>query len=415
MAHRNIYVPFPTARGKVLIGLTIGAFAVSMVNANPASALMTSLFAALLISSFLLSFTAVSGMEVTREPFSDGVMGEPALLPLKILNRTRRPRQTTVIREDLPFSTKRFDDFAVHSLAGSEQRSLERSVLTDRRGTYDLSKVTLIGGDSMGIFRITRTFNLPGKIVVYPATVRISQIPLDLKNRIKVTSNARPLGVSGQGQEIFGIREYRPGDPVHLINWKASARQRKLVVKEFEAHAITRINLLLDVRKKEIGEDPVHNNFEYLVSTAASIIRYLSGVYCNVAFITGDKNNKEGIFESGTAFSVGKRIMDILADLQPADVDLDYLIDSNMSVFQPNSVLYCLTLSQTETDRQILSELIDRGVDVRWIYAPKQSFPKRTPGIIKVTKKIETDKLDAETPAPRIIVPGMHIEEAVMQ
>jgi len=409
-----MFIPMPTTRGKILIALTIGAFAVSMVNANPTTALITALFCALLISSFLFSLTAVAGLKIIREPCCDGVLGETTLLPLKIINVAWRPRQTVIIREHILFSANKFDDFAVHSLAVSEQRTLERVIVAHKRGSYNFNKVTLIGGDSLGIFKVTKAFNLPGKIVVYPATVRISQIPLDLKHKIRVTNNGRPFGVSGQGQEIFGIREYRPGDPVRLINWKASAKQRKMVVKEFEAHAITRVNILLDVNSKDIGDDPVDNNFEYLISTAASIVRYLSGVYCDIAFVAGKKNHDKVIFESGTAYSAGKRIMDVLADLQPADVDLKYLIDSNIHVFQPNSVLYCLTLSQTETDRQILSELIDSGVDVRWIYAPKESFSNSTPEIINSTQEKEIDRQETNTPTPRRVVPGMHIADAIL-
>ena len=410
-----MYFPIPTLRGKILIGLAIGMFAVAMVNANPATALITALFSALLVSSFLFSFTSVSGLSVTREPCRDGVMGELTLFPLKIINLTRRPRQTVVIRENVPFSAQaKFNYFAVHSLAGSEQRTLTRSILAEKRGTYQLNKISLIGGDSMGLFRVSRTFELPGEIVIYPSTVRISQIPLELKHRIRVSQSGRPLGVSGQGQDIFGIREYRPGDPVRLIHWKASAKKRKLLVKEFEAHAITKINIMLDVRKKDIGEDAVNNNFEYLVSTAASLVRYLSGVYCNVTFVAGTKDHPEGIYESGTAFSIGKRIMSILADIQPADVELDYLIDANMHIFQPNSVLYCLTLTHTEADRQIFSELIDRGVDVRWIYAPRESFPKIMPGGFVPKFKTPKDELIDVSPVPRMVVPGMHIEDAIL-
>lgn len=408
-------LPLPTLRGKILIILAIGNFAVAMVNANPATALIASLFFAIIISSLAFSFTSVSGLRVSREPSRDGIMGDPVLLPLKISNITRRPRQTVIIREDLPFSVQtRHNDFAVHSLASKENRTIFRSIMADKRGSYSLNQVSIIGGDSMGIFRVTRTFEIPGETVIYPATARITQIPLELKHRIRVSQNGRPLGVSGQGQDIFGIRDYRPGDPVRFIHWKASAKQRKLVMKEFEAHAITKINILLDVREKDIGEDMINNNFEYLVSTAASLVRYLSGVYCNVTFIAGAKDDAEGIYESGTAYSIGKQIMSILADIQPADMELDLLIDTNMHIFQPNSVLYFLTLTHNERDRQLVCELINRGVDVRWIYAPRESFPKTYPdGFVPEPKPLKNELKDV-SPAPQVVVPGMQIEDAIL-
>ena len=168
-------IPLPTLRGKILIILAIGNFAVAMVNPNPATALITALFFAMVIAGFSFSFTSVSGLKISREPSKDGVMGEPVLLPLKIINHTRRPRQTVIVRENIPFSVQtKFNDFAVHSLAARESRTLPRSIIADKRGHYSLSKITLIGGDSIGIFRVSRTFHLPGETVIYPATARIT-------------------------------------------------------------------------------------------------------------------------------------------------------------------------------------------------------------------------------------------------
>lgn len=56
---------------------------------------------------------------------------------------------------------------------------------------------------------------------------------------------ARSL-VRGMGTDLRELREHVPGDPFKHIAWKASARMRKLVVKEFESAVTQSCYLLLD-------------------------------------------------------------------------------------------------------------------------------------------------------------------------
>lgn len=49
--------------------------------------------------------------------------------------------------------------------------------------------------------------------------------------------------------EFFGCREYRPGDEIRRINWKASARAGQLVVTEYEEERAADVAVVLDVRE----------------------------------------------------------------------------------------------------------------------------------------------------------------------
>lgn len=403
-------IPVPTRRGKILIALTILSLMVAMVNANLSTALIASILSATMFSSYIFSFFAIGGIELIREPSNDAVMGEAITLPLKIVNRIRRPRQTFIIQEQIPFIANSGNyDLAVNALKGKEEREIERSITPNRRGSYNLSKITLVGGDSLGLFKVTRYFHLPTTIVIYPQTVRISQISLDRES--KIMSHGTPMGVSERGEDIFGLRDYRQGDPIRLINWKSSAKQHKLVVKEFESHTLSKVNILLDVESSFIGDHAIYNNFEYLISTAGSIARYLSGAYCNMSLIVGEKD-KEDIIASGSASNIENKMMDILAEIKPSDITISNIIDRNMHLFEPNSVLYCLTLCDNESCRHILNNLIEKGVDVRWLYAPKESFPKDIAETTKRENKNQS-KINIDFPVPYRVQQGMHIEDAI--
>jgi uncharacterized protein (DUF58 family) len=59
----------------------------------------------------------------------------------------------------------------------------------------------------------------------------------DLLVRTARAGGGRQMGaqrarVMGAGTEIFQLREYRRGDPLHLIDWKASARRRRPISRD---------------------------------------------------------------------------------------------------------------------------------------------------------------------------------------
>jgi uncharacterized protein (DUF58 family) len=63
------------------------------------------------------------------------------------------------------------------------------------------------------------------------------QVVPDLLIRTARAGGSRQTGeqrarVTGAGTEIFQLREYRRGDPLHLIDWKASARRRRPISRD---------------------------------------------------------------------------------------------------------------------------------------------------------------------------------------
>lgn len=51
---------------------------------------------------------------------------------------------------------------------------------------------------------------------------------------------------AGSGNELFGIREYQPGDSLRRIHWRSSARRGELVVREYEPPGVPTVTILVD-------------------------------------------------------------------------------------------------------------------------------------------------------------------------
>ena len=390
----------PTSRGVVFLFVTAGSVMVALVNVGLATALTASSLSGIVISSFLLAMFSLYGIEIKRVPNQDGERGRRVFMPVTLINRARRYSQSIVIREACSFVEGGRNNYPAPPLAPGEELVVNRWMFAASRGYYKMKKITLIGGDPAGLFCSKRIFTLPGAIMIYPEIVPLTWLPIKLKKREMPAVEGRLLGISGQGQEFFGVRGYRSYDEVRFIHWKASASKRRLMVKEFEANTVDEVNILLDAELSSIGIDHNDNNFEFLLKTASSITGYLAEMYCRIQFITHGPGATV-IRLHGDAAGVKTKIINALAVLEPQKVPFIELLDGELEHIFANSILYCLTMSEPDNLHQRFEALMERGIEIRWIYAPKEYFPMiiepELPRKIK-KGKIKTSSSGAVTP-----------------
>ena len=374
-------LPFaPTTRGKIMIFLCLASLGVSLANINLAAGITAAGFSAVLAASFIMSILSIRKIDLWRGPGSDCCSGEKITLPVFLRNRSRLTRQSFVVCEKLLFTENTYGNISVEALKPGETRLINREFNAVRRGSYKLEKIHVVGGDPAGLFRRVRTFRIPEEITVYPEMQDITWMPLFMKNKIQASTSGRPIGISGIGEEFFGVREYRRSDSMRFINWKSTARQGKLMVREFEAHASVTLVVLLDGEKKRAGFfNPLRNNYEYLVKTAASICNYACGMYCRIIFMSPNGKTGETVILDGTGIGLKREIMNLLSTIEPSGTSLDSLMDTAENAVPPNSILYCLTLSENSKLPSRFDFMLSRGIDIRWLCAPPDNFIELSP------------------------------------
>ncbi|MHA1412110.1 MAG: DUF58 domain-containing protein, partial [Promethearchaeota archaeon] len=69
----------------------------------------------------------------------------------------------------------------------------------------------------------------------------------------------------GLGSEFYGMRKYVFGDQFRLIDWKASARTQKLIVKEYETERDITVMIIVDSSNSMAGGAIENTKFEYAI------------------------------------------------------------------------------------------------------------------------------------------------------
>ena len=110
-----------------------------------------------------------------------------------------------------------------------------------RRGPVDARTWVLEASDPMGMYRYRRPSADAEVALVLP---RFTSLVAQPEVRELEASVAAPR--AGSGTEMFGVREYRPGDPLRRIHWRSSARHGELVVREYEPPGVQTLGIFCD-------------------------------------------------------------------------------------------------------------------------------------------------------------------------
>lgn len=117
-----------------------------------------------------------------------------------------------------------------------------------RRGELPLGDVAIATRYPFGLFRAWTRVPLGASVLVYPTPASRAPVP----GRVDV-ADQRGNGDFGSGADDYiGPRAYQPGDPPHRMDWKALARERGLVVKQFGGDRAARV--LIDWQAIGVGD-----------------------------------------------------------------------------------------------------------------------------------------------------------------
>ena len=140
--------------------------------------------------------------------------------------------------------------------------SVEMDSIFTKRGIYRYGDFTLESNFPFTLFKKTVKAYIGGEVIVYPEIKEIDELIPELTKTDYTAHTTR----HAPGDEFLTIREFRYGDSMRRIQWKASAKTGKLMVKDTGTDEPRLLTIILDNIK------PLHKeSFEKAVSFAASL------------------------------------------------------------------------------------------------------------------------------------------------
>src|SRR5688572_180583 len=181
------------------------------------------------------------------------------------------------------------------------------------RGRVHVTGFELSTGFPFGFFRLRRRLRARDvEIVVYPKPEGLG----DELHLLPIDAGQLEAQRRGAGHDLHSMREYQPLDDVRHINWKATARQRRLMVREFTAEDERRVHVVLDPFVEE-GDDS-RARFERAVTQAASLVTHFVEERAEVRLTESDAETRYGVGREHLYASL-RRLA--LVEPRPAEAD----------------------------------------------------------------------------------------------
>jgi uncharacterized protein (DUF58 family) len=289
----------PTIPGIVLIGLSLGIGTAAYNSSSNVLFITLSLLLACLILSGVLSWMNLRGVRWRLRITPPLRAGHETVVLLELRNR-KRFLPTYGLWFD--FAARRWEPGAVQraewtlSASGADVRA----ALAQADAAIQQSRVTLSGRlDPGGESRVEWGFKPEARGVLRVELVSVGSLfpfgflrkdigaelaletvvwpaPVEFRRHagatLRRTTGGERVARAGPGGDLLALRRYAAGDSHRLIHWKASARTRTLLVRQFAAESVEGYEMWL---RTDAAVWPRAEQFELLIRFAASLAEEL--------------------------------------------------------------------------------------------------------------------------------------------
>ncbi len=325
---RSVRGLIPTQRALVLLGATslVGLFAFGVP---------WLVWVMLALDAVILGLVLVDGLRAGRVPLelvrdlpSAYHQGQAGVVGLTLRTSHRRG-QTLWLREVLcPQLTLQPVDVHVE-LPARGQVELKLHVTPRLRGKGKLAPAAVRVRGALRLAWHTRDLPSDDVARVFPRLHLERDASLLLKRALSVRMGANPTSARGLSTELYALREYRPGDALSALHWKASARHNRPITRElaWEQHQHTVI--LVDCGRPMAGlalhgQETSLSKLDHAMSAVIGLLRAVVAQQDEATVVLFSKDVRAWVRIDRRTRSfkqVFERIHDVHADLEEPDYD----------------------------------------------------------------------------------------------
>lgn len=287
------------------------------------------------------------GLVLERQVPLAAHQGEIVRIRLTARNELALPKLYLSLRDAAPDGIQPLETepLPVH-LPPNGRDEVEYPARLRRRGVHAFEAVEIHSTDLLGLVDQKARLSVASEILVYPRVV-----PLPPRVLVpELGGGSAPLETSsrkGEGASFFGIREYRPGDPLRHVHWPTTARRGSLAVIEWEAEESRNALLAVDTLARHERKLDGGTTLDAAAGLAASLAAEILASNHSLRVLAPGTTTWRSAAERGS--EALPAILETLARMQPSE---EFALAAELRRvaphLEPGSVVCCLTSAANE-------------------------------------------------------------------
>lgn len=199
----------------------------------------------LLVLGDLLTLPRRKSLSVERHAGRIASLRKHHPVSLLVLNHSRR-KLTAQLRDGVPHELNpQPGEFDLH-LEPRSRSTLHYMLQPSRRGAFTIDLAYVRMQSRLGFWQRLVNYPVATTVHVYPDMQQLSQYALLARTNRLSLLGVRQARRIGQDHDFERLRDYTIDDNYKHIEWRATARRRKLTVKDFQVSQSQRILFLID-------------------------------------------------------------------------------------------------------------------------------------------------------------------------
>ncbi len=290
------------------------------------------------------------------------ILGRPAALQMNFTHRLARTL-TLEIATDPPATVEMDGEVRTLRVPAGAGASMSFTATPRRLGQQSWPALRARVAGPLGLAWWTRPLAAEFTLSVAPDLLRD-----DAERAGAAGTGTRSRSLLGAGGEVLQLREYRPGDPQHVIDWKATARSNRLVSRDFSEDQHLEIVLAIDAGRASALRAGDLDRFGHYANIAARFAEHAVAHDDQVGLVIFADRPLASI-APGRGVGTVARIRALLAAAQPAAAESNPL----------NAVLRIRQLVRHRSLVVMLTDLDDATVAGQLASAARLLLPKHLP------------------------------------
>lgn len=206
-----------------------------------------------------------SAIEVSRDVSPNLSVNRETTVAINVRNPENRTLRL-FLQDETPRFTKANGAQRQLELSAGTQAEVEYKLQPTRRGDGIFGDISVLIESPFRLWELRRRKKSENPIRVFPDFAAISQyleLVSDQKSQ-RLGLKVRPR--RGDGLEFHQLHEYHPNEGIRSIDWKATARRRSLISRQYTVERDQRVVFLLDSGSRMRAKDGALSHFDHALN-----------------------------------------------------------------------------------------------------------------------------------------------------
>ncbi len=277
---------------------------------------------------------------------------------LTVTNAMARRGLKVIVYDFHPQSFAVRDIPAVLDVRPGQFVDLAYEVRPTERGAFEFAGTEVRIASAFGFWWRRLRLPVSDLVRVYPNYSTIKKLlAYEVENHLQL-AGVRMSRRRGEGIEFHQLRDYRDGDSLRAIDWKATSRMSRLIAREYQDERDQQVVFIIDAGRRMLARDAELSHFDHALN-AMLLMSYVALRQGDAAGVLTVGEERRWL-KPRKGMDAVNSLLNHVYDVQPEPIEIDYVAAAtDLAVRQRRRSLVVLLTNVREEDSEDLRTAAD--------------------------------------------------------